>query len=175
MMRGGLLLLLLAASPALAEVRSTAPDGFVIHHEGVMPQAADAAWAALVDWGGWWPDAHSYSGKAANLALDVEPDGELEEEWSGGSVLHGSVLQAQTGQLLRLSAVFGPLQSLPVAGVLDIALKPEGAGTRVTLSYRVGGPASLNVGQFAAPVDRVFTEAFDRLLAHVPPPPKPEK
>jgi uncharacterized protein YndB with AHSA1/START domain len=179
MMRGGRWLLLLAAmqlsAPAIAEVKGKAPDGFTIRHEGLKQAAPADAWAALVDWGGWWPDSHTYSGKAANIYLEVEPDGELEEVWDGGNVLHGSVLQAQPGKLLRLGAAFGPLQSIPVNGVLDIALKPEGNATRIILTYRVGGPASLDVGRLAAPVDQVFGEAFARLLAHASPPPEPEK
>jgi len=174
-MRALALLLLLAATPALGEVRMASPDGFVIHHEGLKPVSPAAAWAALVNWGGWWPDAHTYSGEAANLSLDVEADGELEEEWVGGTVLHGSILQAQTAKLLRLSAALGPLQSLPVNGILDFSLKPEGNGTHITVTYRVGGPSSLDIGQFAAPVDRVFAEALERLVAHVPPPPETEK
>jgi uncharacterized protein YndB with AHSA1/START domain len=165
----------LAAAPASAAVREVQPNGFVIVHEAVVPRAAAVQWDALVDWGGWWPDAHSYSGKADNFDLDVEPDGELEEEWDGGSVLHGSVLQAQTAKLLRLSAAFGPLQALPVQGVLDIALKPEGSATRVTLTYRVGGPPWLKLEQYAAPVDQVFAEAFARLIKHSARPPEPEE
>jgi uncharacterized protein YndB with AHSA1/START domain len=166
MKRAALLLLAIAAVPGRAEVVFVAPDGFVLRHEGVMAAAPDAAWNALVDWGGWWPDAHSYSGKAANLELDVEPAGELEEEWEGGAVLHGMVLQATPSKLLRLAAPLGPLQALPVNAVLDFTLKPEGTGTRLTLSYRVGGPASLDLGKLATPVDGVMAQAFARLLAH---------
>jgi uncharacterized protein YndB with AHSA1/START domain len=160
---------LLASAPALAGVRSSAADGFTIVHEAYVARPAAQQWAALIDWGGWWPDAHTYSGKASNLELEIEADGELEEEWDGGVVLHGSVLQAQTDKLLRLSAALGPLQALPVTAILDVALKPEGSGTRVVMTYRVGSPASADAARFAAPVDAVLAEAFGRLIRHVAP------
>lgn len=176
MMRALALALFLAAAPipASAGVRATAADGFTIVHEAFVARPPAQQWAALIDWGGWWPDAHSYSGKASNMELEIEADGELEEEWDGGVVLHGSVLQAQTDKLLRLSAAFGPLQALPVNGVLDVALKPEGAGTRVVMTYRIGGPASLDTGRLSAPVDAMLAEAFARLIRHVPPPADPK-
>lgn len=165
---------LLLAAPAAAEVMASGPDGFVLRYQAVVAKPPAAVWDALVDWGGWWPDAHTYSGKASNLDLDVEPDGELEEEWDGGSVLHGSVIQAQTGKMLRLSAAFGPLQALPVNGVLDIALKPEGAGTQLTMTYRVGGPVSAGLQGFAEPVNGVMGDGFARLQKHDAPPPAPK-
>jgi uncharacterized protein YndB with AHSA1/START domain len=170
-MRAAVGALLLMAAPADAAVRESGPDGFLIVHEGVAPRPPADTWAALTDWGGWWPAAHSYSGKAENFDLDVEADGGLEEEWEGGAVLHGSVLHAQPGKLLRLSAPLGPLQALPVVGILDVTLAPADGGTRVVLSYRVGGPASAKLDGLAAPVDAVMGEAFARLLAHRPPAP----
>jgi uncharacterized protein YndB with AHSA1/START domain len=178
MMQAGIAAFLLAAAlplaPAGAGVVARSADGFTILHQAWVARPPQAQWDALVDWGGWWPDSHTVSGSAANIDLDLEANGELEEEWEGGEVLHGTVVQARPGRLLRLSAPLGPLQALPGAAVLDIALAPERDGTRVTLTYRVGGPASAGLGQLADPVDRVFAEAFARLLVHVPPPADPE-
>ncbi len=171
-MRSLLLAALLAApTPAGAEIVASAPDGFTLRFEGVAARPPEDAWAALADWSGWWPDAHSYSGKASNLSFEAEADGELEEAWEGGSVSHGEVVLAMPPKLLRMHAGFGPLQALPVAGVLEFALAPEGQGTRLTMTYRVGGPASARLDSLAAPVHTVFAEAFARLLAHTPPPP----
>lgn len=167
--------LAMIAMPAAAGVRQSGPDHFTIVHSAWVGRGADAQWAALIDWPGWWPDAHTFSGSAANLDLDPEADGELEEEWGeGNSVLHGSVLNAQPGKLLRMTAPFGPLQALPVTAILDITLTPENGGTRVTLAHRVAGPGYLKLDGLAAPVDAVLAEAFARLIAHVPAPKAPE-
>jgi uncharacterized protein YndB with AHSA1/START domain len=167
--------LALVAAPLAAEVTESNPNGFVSTHSGLHAGKPQAAWAALLDWAGWWPDAHTYSGKAENLELDVEADGELEENWDDNSVLHASVVQAQTAKLLRLNGGFGPLQALPVNAVMDFALKPEGTGTRITATYRVGGPAFTGLPALAAPVDTVLAEAFTRLLGHTARPDDPKK
>jgi uncharacterized protein YndB with AHSA1/START domain len=168
-------LLVGCAAPADAEVVKRATEGFIIRHEGVVKGSPAATWAALTDWGGWWPASHSYSGDAANLTLEVEPDGELEEVWPGGQVLHGSVVAALPDRLLRMNAPFGPLQALPVNAVLEFTLAPVGTGTRVGMVFHVAGPSSVNAGRYADAVDKVFAEAFPRLLAHTArPKPAPE-
>jgi uncharacterized protein YndB with AHSA1/START domain len=162
------------AAPADAEVVKRATEGFIIRHEGVVKGSPAATWAALTDWGGWWPASHSYSGDAANLALELEPDGELEEVWPGGQVLHGSVVAALPERLLRLNAPLGPLQAIPVNAVLEFTLAPSGTGTRVGMVFHVAGPSSVNAGRYADAVDKVFAEAFPRLLAHTARPKPPE-
>ncbi len=175
MMRALLLAALLAApAQAAAEVVASAPDGFTLRFSGLSPRPPAEAWAALADWSGWWPDAQTFSGKAANLSFGAEADGELEEEWDGGWASHGEVVLAMPPKLLRRHAAFGALQALSVAGVLEFALAPEGQGTRLTLTCRVGGPASAKLDSLAAPVNALFPEAFARLLAHTPPPPSAE-
>jgi uncharacterized protein YndB with AHSA1/START domain len=163
-------LLLGLAAPADAEVVKRATEGFIIRHEGIAKGTPAETWAALTDWGGWWPASHSYSGNAANIQLEVEADGELEEVWPGGQVLHGSVVAALPERLLRLNAPLGPLQAIPANAVLEFTLAPVGTGTRVGVVFHVAGPASVNAGRYADAVDKVFAEAFPRLLAHKAPP-----
>jgi uncharacterized protein YndB with AHSA1/START domain len=168
-------LLLAAAAPADAEIVKRATEGFIIRHEGVVKGSPVAAWAALTDWGGWWPASHTYSGDPANLSLELEADGELEEVWPGGQVLHGSVVAALPERLLRLNAPLGPLQALPVNAVLEFTLAPSGTDTRVGVVFHVAGPAAVNAGRYAEAVDKVFAEAFPRLLAHTARPKPPEE
>lgn len=151
-------LLVLLAAPAASEVVARAPDAFTVHHEAVVAKPPAAVWAALVQWDHWWPLEHSYSGKAMTLAPVA--GGALSESWPGGSVLHATVVNVQPPRLLRLNGGFGPLQDMPVAAVLDFDLKPEGVGTRLSLTYRVAGPAA---GPLADPVDGVMGTAFARL------------
>jgi uncharacterized protein YndB with AHSA1/START domain len=167
--------LLGSAAPAHAEIVKRGTEGFIIRQEGVVKASPAATWAALTDWGGWWPGAHSYSGDASNIALEIEADGELEEVWEGGHVLHGSVVAALPDRLLRLNAPLGPLQAIPVNAVLEFTLAPVGTGTRIGLVYHVAGPASVNAGRYADAVDKVFAEAFPRLLVHRARPKPPEE
>ncbi|WP_017667793.1 SRPBCC domain-containing protein [Sandarakinorhabdus sp. AAP62] len=163
-MRAIALALLLAAAPAGAAVTSSAPDGFVSRSEAVVPQPPAAMWAALVNWGAWWDPAHSYSGKPGVLTLEIKPGGLLHEQWPGGNVWHAQVVNALPPALLRLQGGFGPLQALPVNAVLDFTLKPEGSGTRLTMTYRVAGSSASKLDTLAAPVDAVMSAGFARLV-----------
>lgn len=168
-------LLLGLAAPADAEIVKRATETFIIRHEGIAKGTPDQTWAALADWGGWWPGSHSYSGNAANMELELEPDGELEEVWPGGLALHGSVVAALPHRLLRLNAPLGPLQRIPVNAVLEFTLAPVGTGTRVGMVFHVAGPSSVNAGRYADAMEKLFAEAFPRLLAHTARPKPPEE
>lgn len=156
--------LLLMAGPVRAEVVAATAEGFTSRSEAVLAAAPADVWAALVDWGSWWDPAHSYSGKPGALALEATAGGTLMERWSGGSVQHAEVVTVMPPRQLRMLGGFGPLQALPVQAVLTFALKPEGSGTRLSMTYVVGGPASAALDTLAAPVDSVMSAGFARLL-----------
>ena len=151
-------------TPAMAEVRSVGPEGFVSENEAVMPLLPEQLWRAVIDWAAWWDPAHSYSGKPGSLRLDARAGGTLSEAWPGGSVEHARVVNAMPPALLRLIGGFGPLQSLPVNAVLDISIKPDDMGSRLTMTYRVAGSAGTKLDALAAPVDAVMSAGFDRLV-----------
>jgi hypothetical protein len=155
---------LLAARPAAAEVREARADGFVSVNEAVMPLLPAQVWQEVIKWSAWWDPAHSYSGKPGVLRLDARAGGTLSERWEGGSVEHARVVNAMPPALLRLQGGFGPLQALPVAAVLDIAIKPDGNGSRLTMTYRVAGAAASKLDTLAAPVDAVMSAGFARLV-----------
>lgn len=162
----GLALLLAAAAPAQGAVSGSGSDGFTVVHVRTVPAAPDAVWAMLVAPGRWWNDAHTYSGKAANMTLEARAGGCWCETWgAGNSVEHGRVILAQPGQMLRLSAALGPLQALPTAAIVTWSLSKAGAGTQITLNYRVLGRASDALDKLAAPVDQVMGEQADGLAA----------
>jgi uncharacterized protein YndB with AHSA1/START domain len=101
------------------------------------------------------------------MVLDTRAGGLLSETFDGNSVLHATVVHVRPPELLRLRGGFGPLQAFPGDAVLDISLKPEGRGTRLSLSYRVGGPAFVRLDEMATPVDAVMSAAFQRLVRYV--------
>jgi uncharacterized protein YndB with AHSA1/START domain len=160
MIRAALLLSLLA-TPAAAEVVARAPDSFTSRHWVVVAKPPAKVWAALVQWGAWWPLSHGYSGRP--MTLSPVAGGALSESWPGGSVLHATVVNVQPPKLLRLTGGFGPLQAMPVTAVLEFDLKQVGPGTHVTLTYRVAGPG---LTPLADPVDAVMGTAFARLTRY---------
>jgi hypothetical protein len=159
--------LALVAAPACAEVTHSGPDGFVSMNRQVVARSPAEVWKAVLAWGRWWDPAHSYSEKPGGMVLDPRAGGLLAENFADRSVAHATVVHVRPPELLRLNGGFGPLQMLPANAVLDIALKPEGTGTRITLSYRVGGPAFAKLDELAEPVDGVMTAAFGRLVRYV--------
>ena len=149
---------------AHAEVVSSAPDHFTLKLEAETELSPDEVWARLIVPADWWLGDHSFSGDAANLSLDPVPGGVWREDWEGGSVWHGTVLQAQPGKVLRLSAPFGPLQGLAVTSIWTISLAPtETDGTRITFDHVTNGSAASNLHELAPAVDFVKSQALQSL------------
>ena len=163
MRRAFALALMVLAAPAAAEVTERGPDGFVSRSKGVLVKPPAEVWAVLTSWR-WWDPAHSYSGKPGVLVLDAKAGGTLSESWDGNSVWHATVVNMMPPKSLRMNGGFGPLQGLPVNAVLDFVLTPAGTGTTVTMTYRVGGPATAKLDTLAAPVDAVMSAGFARLV-----------
>jgi len=161
----GSLLLATFAAAANADVIAASSDHYTLRHESVSSLAPDALWNRLVHPETWWDPAHSYSGDAANLSLDLRAGGLWKEEWDGGSVSHGTVLYVNPGEQLRLNAPFGPLQSIAVNVVWTITILPEGAGSRVIFDEVATGSDASDLDKIAGAVDRVKLEAMRRLVA----------
>lgn len=147
-----------------AEVVTSAPDHFTLALEAETELTPEEVWARLIDPADWWQGAHSYSGDAANLSLDPQPGGLWREDWDGGAVWHGTVLQAQPGKVLSLQAPFGPLQPLAVNAVWTISLNPsETGGTLIRFDHVTNGTSSSGLDQLAPAVDYVKSEALKSL------------
>lgn len=158
----------LVATSAAAEVTDQSPHGFTSRsvHEFSAPSAV--VWQALTeDIDKWWNPAHTWSGNAENLFLDAEAGEAFGEHLpGGGTVTHLQVVYADPGKLLRLRGSLGPLQSLAVVGVLSVEFAALAEGTRLTVTYTVGGYAAGGLEGLAAPVDGVIVEQFQRLRVH---------
>lgn len=153
-----------AASPAQAKVVSADAHGFEIVHEKLVTGSPVEAWARIGRIQSWWSKDHTYSGNAANLRLSLVPGGCFCESFpKGGGIEHLRVTYADLGKRAVLTGALGPLLYEAVAGSMDIELKAEGSGTRVTLTYRVAGFARGNGTELALAVDQVIGEQVARL------------
>ena len=153
-----------AASPAGAEVKSSSPAGFRV--ETTLSVAAPPAevYAALGRISEWWDPAHSYSGDAANLRLELRAGGCFCEALEGGgTVEHLRVVYAQPGKMLRLQGGLGPLQAQAAAGTLTYTLKAAPGGTQISQSYIVGGYLDMGAEKLAPAVDQVLAQQMQRL------------
>ena len=163
-----LVLAVLSASAARAEIAAQDDHGFHLHQEHVLEASPDEAYDALVDIAAWWHPDHTYSADAANLSLDPVPGGLWTESLPGGGfVKHLEVVYADPGKALRLSGGLGPLADEGLAGSILIRLEPADAGTRLVFDYKVGGYVPAGAGSYAGPVDYVWNEALTRLGRYV--------
>ena len=162
----GLVAALICGGTADAEVISSSPDHFTLKLEAHSDLSPQAAWARLIEPASWWRPDHTYSGDSANLSLDLQAGGLWREDWDGGSVWHGTVIQVHEGEKLVLSAPFGPLQDLAVTSVWTITLLPaENGGTTITFDHVTNGTPASQLDQIAPAVDFVKSEALTS-LAH---------
>lgn len=158
---------LMLAMPAAAEVTAAAQDGFTIELSGRTPLAREAAWQRLLDIGGWWSDAHTYSGSATAMQIDAVPGGCWCEIWPDGEVEHGRVVLLMPDNVLRLRAELGPLQELGVSGALTFTLSDgdRPGETAIRALYRVSGSSLAGLEALAPVVDQVLAEQVNRFIA----------
>ncbi|MDX3910560.1 MAG: SRPBCC domain-containing protein [Sphingobium sp.] len=161
----------LLASSATASVTSASDAGFdTVSTVEIAASPADV-YAVLVTPARWWVAAHSYSGKAANLSINPQAGGCFCESLpataltGAGSVEHARVLYAQPASTLRLSGALGPLQAEAAVGTLTFTLEPAGQGTKVTMSYVVGGHIRGGAAAVAPIVDQVMAQQLHGLKA----------
>lgn len=159
-------LLLATAGAALADTSAVSSSGFVVTHRKEVKATPQQVFEAIGRIDKWWNGAHSYSGQASNLGLDLNAGGCFCERWDGGSVLHATVVYVAKGSAVRLIGGLGPLQALPVNAVLTFGTGVVEGKTMLNVTYRVGGNAEAALDKLAGPVDGVIGEATARLIAH---------
>lgn len=158
---------LLAAGAAQAEVKAVTPQGFEVMETATVKAAPDKVYAAIVRVQDWWNSAHTFSGSAANLSIEPKPGGCFCEKLPGGGVEHLRVVFVKPNATLRLRGALGPLQGEGVDGAMTWSLAPDGAGgTKLSLSYIVGGYFRKGADSWAAPVDQVLAEQMARLVRY---------
>ncbi len=148
-----------------AEVKSAAPDSFLIEHRFTIAAPAAKAWESLLHPERWWPSDHTYSGKRENLSLDATPGGCFCERWDGGSVEHGRVVLAMPGKMLRFDSALGPMQEMAVSGVITVSLEEKDGTTTAVVTHRVSGDASHKLDALAPIVDQVNGQQFGGMAA----------
>lgn len=161
-------LLAATTAPVRAETSEVSPSGFTITHAVVVDADPQMVWQAFTQLPSWWNSAHTWSGQAANLSLDASAGGCWCERWgNGASAVHGRVLLAIPGSVLRLQAWLGPLQEMPVAGVLSFGTARRDGATRLRVTYRVAGAPEAGLDKLAPAVDGVIGEQVRRLKAFI--------
>jgi uncharacterized protein YndB with AHSA1/START domain len=154
------------ASATHAAVTSQAPSGFTVTYEADVAATPQAAYDAFTQVGSWWNAAsHSYSGDGKNITIDVKPGGcWCEALPNGGFVRHMTVEQAAPGARLVFSGGLGPLAFMGATGHMSVNIQAKATGSRVKLTYAVGGHEPKKFKDIAKAVDGVLDEAFKRYV-----------
>lgn len=151
--------------PAQGKVIKSSPDHFTLQHEAVSTLPPKAMWKKLINPSEWWHPDHTYSGSAKNLSLKAKAGGHWKEVWPGGSVIHGEILYLKTGEQIRLSAPFGPLQAMAITDVWTITITPHEDGSKIVFDEIANGTSASKLDEMAKAVDFVKEEAIQRLAA----------
>lgn len=166
---GAALAAMALAGPAAAAVVGAGDSGFRIENRAAVATTADRAWTALGEIGRWWNDAHTYSGSASNMTIEMKPGGCWCEALPGGGVEHGRVILVWPEQrMLRIEGALGPLQDEGVTGALTWQVKETTDGVEIVQTYHVGGVRP-EMAKNAALIDAVMAEQLKGLGAYLSP------
>ncbi len=154
----------LMTSPVAAEIVSRSENAFTLRFEDQTRLGPAGVARAFSEVNLWWDPAHSYTGNAANLSLDLTPGGCWCEAMPDGTRFdHGRVLSEVYGEI-RLHAPFGPLRSMATRADLIVTWPLVDGVVTPTWTFIVEGPG---VGALAEPVDGVIGGGFARWIAHM--------
>ena len=159
-----MMLLVVAAAPATAEVVKSSANGFEVRETVPLVIPPDAAFKAFGQLSQWWDPEHTYSGDSANLRLDLVPGGCFCERIpkSGGGVEHMHVAYVEPGKRVVMTGALGPLLYEATSGVMDVEIKTIAGGSQLTLDYKVAGFANGGADKLAAAVDGVLSGQMKR-------------
>jgi uncharacterized protein YndB with AHSA1/START domain len=154
-----------ATSPAAQTYPQIAANGFVVKQQVDIGAPPQRLWTLFVEQvGSWWNPEHTFSGDAKNLSIDARPGGCFCERLpNGGGVEHLRVVQLKPGEMMRFAGALGPLQAAGVTGSLTVKITAGPDGSKVELSYVVGGFMAGGFDKIAPAVDSVLAEQLHRL------------
>lgn len=159
-------LFVMMSSAACAEVIEAKENGFVVRQVYEINAKPHKVFLTLVQPKNWWQSDHTWSGDANNLSMDVHAGGCFcEALMDGGSVSHMTVVYVAPNEALRLYGALGPLQMTGANGSMGFDLKPTDTGTRLTMTYTVGGYMQGGFQNIAPMVDQVLKAQFSNLKA----------
>jgi hypothetical protein len=160
-----LVLICALAASARAEVLDTSAGGFAVRTAVEVSAVPRAAYLGLVVWiGSWWHPEHTYSGDARNMSIDPRVGGcWCEKLPNNGAVEHMRIVWLDPEKTVRLTGALGPLQEMPVTGVMTWTFMPGSEGTTIEMIYTAGGYAKGGFETTAKAVDQVLTAQVQRL------------
>lgn len=158
------LILAVAAIHAGAAVADSAPNGFTLKVTVNIKAAPAIVYDKVVkDIGGWWDPAHTFSGNSANLSIEEKALGCFCEKVKGGMSRNMQVIYFVPGETLVMTGAPGLLRDMATTATMSIGFAAAEGGTRVSVTYAVGGYSPAGLDKLARTVDGVLQAQFTRL------------
>ncbi|WP_332657876.1 hypothetical protein [Brevundimonas sp.] len=153
--------LALCATPASAEVVARTADSFTLRYAEAADIEPDEIPGALRGLSRWWEPAHTYTGSAANLSLDLTPGGCWCEKFPDGTDFdHARTVSAGPDRFV-FEAPFGPLRGKTTSARLTVSWQATNDVWTPIWTMAVEGPG---IGAMADTVDSVMSNAYQRWL-----------
>lgn len=132
---------ILVSYSSRAELLESSGHYFSIAFEEKLPVSAEQLNKQILKIEKWWHPGHTYSGKSENLFIDLKKRSCFCERLGNqGIVRHLDLVNYQPNKLFRFRSGLGPLQSLPINGVLDFAITSTGENqSSLKVTYQVAG------------------------------------
>lgn len=156
--------LLLAAMPASAEVIARTADSFTLRYSVVMETTPDDLLAGMTHVENWWDGAHSYSGDAKNISVDMTVGGCWCERLPNGTDFRHATVLAIEPDHLTFNAPFGPLNGKATRADFTVTWPEPNRGWTVTWLMVIEGPG---LGAYADAVDGVMGAGFARFTRYL--------
>jgi hypothetical protein len=151
----------LFALPAAAEVVERSADSFTLRYAVDSGIAPEKIGPSLADLPRWWDSAHTYSGSAENLSLDLTPGGCWCERLADGTDFdHGRTVSV-TADSFVFNAPFGPMRGRTTKAELTVAWPATTRGRTPTWTMVVEGPG---MGAMADAIDAVMGAGYRRWM-----------
>lgn len=153
---------------ASAEVVTVTGIGFTVRETADIAATPGKVYEALVRPEAWWSSDHTFSGDAANLTLDAKVGGCFCETLpNNGTVKHQEVVMAAPGKALVMRGALGPFQATGTIDAFAFRLDPDGGGTKLTVTFTVGGYIAEGFDDWAKKTDFVMATQAARLKQFV--------
>jgi uncharacterized protein YndB with AHSA1/START domain len=167
--RSVLVAFLVATIVAQAEVVDSSSNGFTVRTTLTIQAPPNDVYRKFIrNIGDWWSPDHTFSGDSHNLSIEEKAGGCFCEKLpNGGGVRHLEVVNLMPGKSVTLSGALGPLQSMAATGTLTVQFAPAEGGTKLTVTYAVGGYTPGGMNPLASTVDAVIAEQFTRFKNYV--------
>ncbi len=154
---------------ARAEVVDSSAGGFTVKTTLTVNDTPAVVYDRLVrKIGDWWNPVHTYTHDAHNLSIQDKAMGCFCETLpDGGAVRHMEVINVAPNKWLVMSGALGPMQPMALTGTMQIRLTPAEGGTKLEVTYAVGGYMVGGLTPLASPVDGVIVDQFTRMKNYV--------